>query len=236
MKPRIVFFDLWKTLVTSHCKEPVWDLQKILKHGIVAQDGAEPTFSTDDAFLRHCLTTPTAEPLRFMQEAARKFNSSVEPSEEDLQRFREILRQESQCTARYNDVKETVATLIERGYRVGVISNLWAFPADYIFNESTGLGKLFPEETRIYSFKVGYRKPDPEIFYAACEQFEAKPEECLMVGDNVEADIRGSLAVGMKAALIDRPGEIKPEIIPADALVLRTLTELLPHLPPLAAQ
>jgi hypothetical protein len=38
----------------------------------------------------------------------------------------------------------------------------------------------------------------------------------------------------MKAALIDRPGEVNPEIIPADALVLRTLTELLPHLPPLA--
>lgn len=233
MNAKIVFFDLWKTLVTSHCKEPVWDLQKILKHGIVAIDGQEPAFCTDDEFLRYCLTTPIAEPKTFMQEAARKF-SSVEPNEEDLERFREILRQESQCTSRYLDVKATVATLIERGYRVGVISNLWAFPADYIFEE-TGLGKLFPEESRIYSFKVGHRKPDPEIFYAACEQFNAKPEECLMVGDNVEADVRGALRVGMKAALIDRPGEVKADIIPADALVLRTLTELLPHLPQLGA-
>src|SRR6202007_2041519 len=104
----------------------------------------------------------------------------------------------------------TVGSLIERGYRVGVISNLWAFPADYIFHQ-TGLGKLFPEESRIYSFKVGYRKPDPEIYYAACDQFKIKPNEGFMVGDNVEADVRGALNVGMRAALIDRPGEVKAD-------------------------
>jgi HAD superfamily hydrolase (TIGR01549 family) len=231
MNTKVVFFDLWKTLVTSHCKEPVWDLQRILGHGINSSgDTVEPTFIADDEFLRHCLTTPIAEPLTFMQETARKFNGA-QPTDGGLERFLEVLRQESQCTARYLDVKATVATLIERGYRVGVISNLWAFPASYIFDQ-TGLGKLFPEESRIYSFEAGFRKPDPEIFYAACERFGVNPEECLMVGDNLEADVRGALKVGMKAALIDRPGEVKADIIPADALALRTLTELLPHLEP----
>ena len=33
-KPKVVLFDLWKTLVTSHCKEPVWNAQRIIGHQV----------------------------------------------------------------------------------------------------------------------------------------------------------------------------------------------------------
>ena len=33
-----VFFDLWKTLVTSHCREPVWNLQRAIGHNLFTPD------------------------------------------------------------------------------------------------------------------------------------------------------------------------------------------------------
>ena len=46
------------------------------------------------------------------------------------------------------------------------------------------------------------RKPDVRIFGLACERLGVPPEEVLMVGDNLEADIKGALNVGMKVVYI----------------------------------
>lgn len=47
--------------------------------------------------------------------------------------------------------------------------------------------------------EVAVRKPSAQIFQLACERLDVLPEEVLMVGDNLEADIRGALGAGMKA-------------------------------------
>lgn len=41
------------------------------------------------------------------------------------------------------------------------------------------------------SVKEGIRKPDPKIFWKALEALDAQPEEAVMVGDNLGADILG---------------------------------------------
>ena len=46
---------------------------------------------------------------------------------------------------------------------------------------------------------VAVRKPNRHIFELACERLGTEPENTLMVGDNLEADIRGALAYGMQA-------------------------------------
>ena len=51
----------------------------------------------------------------------------------------------------------------------------------------------------ITSESVGVKKPNPKVFNYALEQANAKKEHSIMIGDNVEADIRGALKVGMKA-------------------------------------
>lgn len=50
--------------------------------------------------------------------------------------------------------------------------------------------------------EVAVRKPDARIFQLACERLEVSPEEVLMVGDNLEADIRGALNAGMQAVYL----------------------------------
>ncbi len=46
---------------------------------------------------------------------------------------------------------------------------------------------------------VAVRKPHPRIFELACEALSSRPAETLMVGDNLEADVRGALQYGMQA-------------------------------------
>ncbi|XP_053315423.1 N-acylneuraminate-9-phosphatase [Spea bombifrons] len=44
-------------------------------------------------------------------------------------------------------------------------------------------------------------KPAPSIFLHCCNLLAVKPEECVMVGDNLDTDIRGGLNAGLKATV-----------------------------------
>ena len=55
-------------------------------------------------------------------------------------------------------------------------------------------------------------KPSPAYFLAALEAVDADPELTWMVGDNIEADIRGAQAHGMKTALV-RTGKFRPDAV-----------------------
>jgi putative hydrolase of the HAD superfamily len=50
----------------------------------------------------------------------------------------------------------------------------------------------------------GKSKPHDSIFRAMLERLEVAADEAVMVGDDVEDDVRGAEAVGMRALLVDR--------------------------------
>src|SRR5690606_18198921 len=52
-------------------------------------------------------------------------------------------------------------------------------------------------ETVTNSEKAGVKKPHPGIFQYALSQANADPQNSLMIGDNIKADIHGALNVGM---------------------------------------
>jgi HAD superfamily hydrolase (TIGR01549 family) len=96
----------------------------------------------------------------------------------------------------YPGVHETLEWLLERGYRVGSVTN-------------RGLGgELFREELRHHgvldlfevlsiSCEVGYLKPHPRIFVHALEALGIAAEDAVMVGDSLRADVAGANALGM---------------------------------------
>lgn len=69
----------------------------------------------------------------------------------------------------------------------------------------SGLEHYF--ETLTVSEEVGVKKPDPEIFYHALAKAHAKPEESLMIGDEMAVDIDGARAVGMDTVLFNPKNE-----------------------------
>jgi HAD superfamily hydrolase (TIGR01458 family) len=52
-------------------------------------------------------------------------------------------------------------------------------------------------------------KPAAEFFRAAAEALGCRPEEVLMIGDDVEADVNGALRAGLQGALV-RTGKFRP--------------------------
>lgn len=51
------------------------------------------------------------------------------------------------------------------------------------------------------SESAGVKKPNPIIFEYALRQANAKREHSIMIGDCIDADVRGALNIGMKAVL-----------------------------------
>ena len=54
----------------------------------------------------------------------------------------------------------------------------------------------------LVSSEVGLRKPDERIFRVALENLALQPDEVVMVGNRISADILGGNRVGMKTVLI----------------------------------
>ena len=76
----------------------------------------------------------------------------------------------------------------------------------FIEKKVTGLEKYY--DKIVDSEMVGVKKPNPIIFEYALKLANISPEEGLMIGDSIEADIIGARQVGMKALHFNVHGEV----------------------------
>ena len=74
-------------------------------------------------------------------------------------------------------------------------------------------------------------KPEKLFFQELCHRLSVAPDWCVLIGDNLEADVFGAKAMGMRTILsmggVTRPSDLEalaPELRPD--LVVADLTEL----------
>ncbi len=130
----------------------------------------------------------------------------------------------------FAEVKEVLSILQQHGIRIGLVTNA-SVPMRFRDQELRACGLLeYFSACRFAAVDVGYLKPHPKIFQTALECIEARPEEAVFVGDNLEADILGAQGVGMRAVLrlVPNSRPTQRDIVP-DA-VIHSLHELLPLL------
>jgi HAD superfamily hydrolase (TIGR01509 family) len=96
----------------------------------------------------------------------------------------------------YDDVQE----VINLPYLKAILTG----SAPFLFS-NLGLEKHFqiftPQETKI-------KKPDPQAFLYPLNKFRVKPEEAMMIGDEIERDLIPAQKLGIEAILIDRENKI----------------------------
>ncbi len=117
------------------------------------------------------------------------------------------------------DVKDTIIELHKRGYKLGIIANTITETEIPDWMEEDQVTDYFG--TVILSSKVGYRKPNPEIYWLASRELGVDPAKCVYVGDNPVRDVEGTQAAGYgMMILINEPdtlakeppsGEFKPD-------------------------
>ena len=103
----------------------------------------------------------------------------------------------------YPDVAETLSALQKRGMVLSVISNF----DSRLIGILEGLGVAHWFEHIFVSSRVGYAKPDREIFHTALEWHSLKAGDALHVGDSEEKDLHGANNAGLKGVLVERNGE-----------------------------
>ena len=107
------------------------------------------------------------------------------------------------------DAIPTLKTLLEKGFRLGIISNTSDDENVQQLVDRYGLRLYF--ETILTSAGCGIRKPDERIFQLALEYFGVPPEQTAMVGDTPEADMLGANQMGMYSIWITRRVHIPDE-------------------------
>jgi putative hydrolase of the HAD superfamily len=100
----------------------------------------------------------------------------------------------------YPDVVPVFDILKQRGYRMGLISNWDSRLAKLCFD--MGLDRYL--DSVLSSASVGYIKPDPDMFGAACRRLNVAPDRAVHVGDQYFADIIGARVAGLHPVMIDR--------------------------------
>jgi putative hydrolase of the HAD superfamily len=101
------------------------------------------------------------------------------------------------CTV-FPDTRETLATLRERGYRLGLLSNTW-WAAEWHNADlaAHGLADLIDE--LVYTSDLPSSKPHPSVFREVASRLGVPAEACVMIGDRQIDDVSGARAIGMRA-------------------------------------
>jgi putative hydrolase of the HAD superfamily len=107
------------------------------------------------------------------------------------------------------DAIPTLRRLQEQGYCLGMISNTSDDKNVQQLVDRYGLRPYF--ETIVTSAGCGFRKPDERIFRLALASFGFPPQQTVMVGDLLEADILGANQLGMYSIWITRRAEVAEE-------------------------
>jgi HAD superfamily hydrolase (TIGR01549 family) len=100
----------------------------------------------------------------------------------------------------FNDTLSTLAALKVRGYLLGVVTNRHYGGAP--FHEdllAMGLLDYFELRHMAISADLSIRKPHPDIFMHALKSLNVLPEEAVMVGDSLRADVTGAKRLDMLA-------------------------------------
>ena len=87
-----------------------------------------------------------------------------------------------------------ILTYLHAQYKLAILSNGFK-ELQYLKLERPGIAHFFDQV--ILSDHIGVMKPSPELFHYALKKMGATAENSIMVGDNIDTDIRGAHRVGM---------------------------------------
>jgi HAD superfamily hydrolase (TIGR01662 family) len=129
-----------------------------------------------------------------------------------------------------SDSAAALELLKSEGYRLGIFSNAGDDKDVQDLIDSFGIRPYF--DFVLTSAACFYRKPHPRAFEIALAQWNATPDESVMIGDSLEADIFGGKQAGMTTIWLTRRAQFKDEDIRRikPDFSLRKLSELLPTL------
>ena len=125
----------------------------------------------------------------------------------------------------YPDTLDVLRELRARGVLIGINSNRPCSTA-MMMADLADMGIAPYVDAGVSSGETGYMKPHPSTFERVIADLALPPEACVMVGDSVEADLRGARDVGMRTVW-KLNGRYGLEMAPEADFAIHDLCELL---------
>jgi len=192
MKLRLIIFDLFGTLIFS--------IEKIKKEDFFAfyrKIGIKLETEEDIKSFINLFTQLMTEAKNWQDLSKKLLEKVIEkPVQETINKLADFF-EENIVYQLYDDVKEIIALPCRKA--------ILTTAAPFLFS-NFGLEKYFeiftPKETK-------FLKPDPRAFLAVLNKLKVRPEEILMIGDEIERDLIPAKNLGIRTILIDRQDKIK---------------------------
>jgi putative hydrolase of the HAD superfamily len=123
----------------------------------------------------------------------------------------ELLQARADVVGVHSDVGPVVDQLLRRGHRVGAITN-----GNFPFHR-LDLARRF--SFVVHAEDVGGMKPSAEPFARAVELVGCAPDQFVHVGDEIDTDVLGAQAFGMRAVWLNRGGAELPADVRPDGVI-----------------
>ncbi len=232
--PELVFFDVGDTIIRIHpswtavylevCRSWEVPIEEPTLAKAFAQALSEGMWDTDGPF--EATEEGSYQRIKRFDERALEL-AGVRDLPDEFYRALGRHFQRSAAWHVFADVHPVLESLGRAGIRRAVISNwVWALPE---LLHDMHLAHHF--EVIVGSARVGYQKPQREIFEHALRVTGVAPSRAVHVGDNPQADVAGARSAGLHAVLVDRAGRYEAGVpgFP-DVPVIGDLAALLPVL------
>ena len=208
-----IFFDLDHTIwdFDRNAQETLMELYEYYKLQALGLTSAEDfiaayTENNHQLWAQYHLGQITKETLRSSRFSKTFIQLGIHPDSVPHQ-FEEDYVRISPTKTNLFDGCEKVLAYLKKKYKLHIISN--GFKETTLTKmELSGLNPYFSNV--IISEDVGVNKPDKAVFEFALNKAAALKEESIMIGDSIEADVRGAQDFGMKAIFFNPLNKEKP--------------------------
>ena len=196
-RPKAVLFDLFHTLVCVPPPALVGE-QTVPEILGVAPDEWHRLYYHDDV-LGRCLG-------RVLDgvEAMRLVTHSIDPTVDEERILAAVESRRRRFEIGLVEVEDAMLAALDRlrsaGIRTAIVSDAGA--DDVESWSRSPLGSRV--DATFFSYRLGYRKPDPRIYLHALQAVGVPPADAIFVGDGGSDEHRGARAVGMGTVLVTK--------------------------------
>jgi FMN phosphatase YigB (HAD superfamily) len=111
---------------------------------------------------------------------------------------------ESKSYELYADAAPAVRRTKEKSFKSAVVTTIAHFKFEKAVQTIRGY-----LDFAMTGYEAGCDKSNPEMYRKVLEVLHVKPEEAVMIGDEMQLDVLLPKQLGMKAILLDRTGKMK---------------------------
>jgi haloacid dehalogenase superfamily, subfamily IA, variant 3 with third motif having DD or ED/haloacid dehalogenase superfamily, subfamily IA, variant 1 with third motif having Dx(3-4)D or Dx(3-4)E len=185
----VVFFDLFFTLVTPKYND-FRNENDVL--GLTKEEWER--YAEDGELYLKRATSKELTPQKIVEAIIEKMRVNVSERQKiEILKLREERFKKSLIEVD-STVLEVLSDIKKNGKKICLISN--ADVIDVLHWEKSPLHSLF--DGTVFSYEVGYLKPQREIYKIALKRMRALPENCIFIGDGGSDELKGAKELGVK--------------------------------------